>query len=259
MTILEHSDAANPDAMTATAARALWVWVNESPPPLDAELSTFCARRRITDVFLSVPWGGPTVHTRRCATALRVRGIRVSALGGDPSWVEGDAAVKWMQRSDQTGLFDSIHLDIEPWVRDDWAGNEAVLAAGLAHTIRAVAARTPRPVEIDLPPWVGARYPAAFADCARSARTVTLMAYRDRAADILSVSADARRLLSAIKRPYRIGVDTRPAPCPADTFADDGCTVLERELAAVTGRLTPDENFAGTAVHDYTGWHALGP
>jgi hypothetical protein len=112
-------------------------------------------------------------------------------------------------------------------------------------------------VEIDLPPWIGARYPAAFVECARSAHAVTVMAYRDRAEAILSISADARRLLHGTSRPYRIGVDTGPAPRPEETFADDGHAVLERELSIVERHLAPDELFAGTAVHDYTGWRTL--
>ncbi|WP_306232609.1 hypothetical protein [Agrococcus beijingensis] len=242
----------------ASTARAMWVWVQESAPPDPAALAAHAAQQRVTEAFVSVPWGGPTPATHQCVAALRARGVRVSALGGDPSWTTGTDALTWMQRATAAFLFDGVHLDIEPWTRRDWPGREQELLAGLARTVKDVAARTSLPVEVDLSPWIADAHPAAFAEVVRRADAVALMAYRDRAPDILGLSATARQLIGQARKPYRIGVDTLPAAEPRETFADDGRAVLERELAAVAGQLGGDARFAGVAVHDAASWMTLG-
>ena len=236
----------------------MWVWLHDAAPPDPAALARFAAAQRAQEAFVSVPWGGPTTDTHRCVAALRGRGVRVSALGGDPSWITGSDAVAWMERATAAWLFDGIHLDIEPWTRRDWPGRELELLAGLERTVRDVSARTSLPVEIDIAPWLAETHPNAFSDIVRRAAAVTLMAYRDRAVDIVAFTAAARRFVGEARRPFRIGVDALPAERAGDTFADEGRRVLERELAAVAGSLGGDPRFAGVAVHDYEGWQALG-
>ncbi len=41
--------------------RAMWLW-DESAPP--AEVAAFAGAVRVDQVFLTVPWGGPTAATR---------------------------------------------------------------------------------------------------------------------------------------------------------------------------------------------------
>lgn len=243
--------------------RAMWVWMHEAAPPDPAAVAALAAQQRVTEAFVSVPWGGPTPATHHQVAALRGAGVRVSALGGDPSWTTGADAVTWMQRATAAFLFQGVHLDIEPWTRRDWAGRERELLDGLARTVRGVAARTDLPVEVDLSPWLAEAHPRQFGDIVARADAVTLMAYRDRAADILASSAAARRAIAGARRPYRVGVETGPVgdpePSAGQTFADDGRTVLERELAAVTGSLAGDARFAGVAIHDFEAWRALQP
>lgn len=241
----------------------MWVWMHEAAPPDPAAVAALAAQQCVVEAFVSVPWGGPTPATHERVAALRARGVRVSALGGDPSWTTGADAVTWMQRATAADLFQGVHLDIEPWTRRDWTGREGELLDGLARTVRDVAARTGLPVDVDLAPWLAGAHPRQFGDIVSCADAVTLMAYRDRASDIIASSAAARRAIAGARKPYRLGVETRPVgdpePTPAQTFADDGSAALERELAAVTERLAGDARFAGIAVHDFEGWRSLRP
>ncbi len=252
-----------PDGYPARVTRAMWAWVPDEAPPDPDALARFAARQRVREAFVSVPWSGPTPATHACVAALRGAGVRVAALGGDPAWVEGGAAAAWATRATSSGRFDGVHLDIEPWSRADWPGSEQRLLDGLERAVRDVGASTRLPVEVDLAPWLAIEHPRAFTAIARRARGIALMAYRDRAGDILAVSATARDLLARADRPYRIGVETGPvrvpAPAARETFADDGGAVLERELAEVARRLASDARFAGVAVHDAAAWQSLGP
>lgn len=243
--------------------RAMWVWVPEASPPDPAALAALAHRERVAEAFVSVPWVGPSDATRASVAALRAAGARVAALGGEPSWTDGDRAVEWMRRAIREDGFTGVHLDIEPWTRADWAGREHELLGGLARAVAGVASATALPVEVDLAPWLAEAQPAGFAAIASAADAVTLLAYRDRASAIVDSTAAARRLLEDAGRRYRIGVETgavrAPAPAPRETFADDGRAVLERELAAVGARLAGDARFAGIAVHDFEGWRSLRP
>ncbi|SFS13950.1 hypothetical protein SAMN04487783_1735 [Agrococcus baldri] len=242
--------------------RAMWVWVHADAPPDPGALGAFAARERVTEAFVSVPLAGPDPVTRACAAALREHGVRVAALGGDPSWAEpparpGDDAVGWMRRATADGMFDAVHLDIEPWDRDDWVGGEERLLSGLARAVRDVTIATRMPVEVDMAPWIAAEHPSAFAAIARAADGVTLMAYRDRAPAILALSAAARALLAEQGTRWRLGVETTAGLPSHVTFADDGRAVLERELAAAVDALDRGETFAGVAVHDFAAWMRL--
>lgn len=251
-----------PSAVGSRAARAAWLWVHEASPPDAAAVAAFLARERVHEAFVSVPGAGPSDHTRACVAALRDRGIRVSALGGDPSWVDGDGALRWMEHAVGSLAFDGVHLDIEPWGAPDWPGNEGRMLAGLERAVREVAAHTGLPVEVDLAPWLAHTHPQAFTRIASAADAVTLMAYRDRAEDILAVSEAARELLRDAHRPYRIGVETgavrHPSPSPRETFADDGRAAMETAVAVVAPGIDPRDRFAGFAVHDAESWAALG-
>ncbi|WP_347756221.1 hypothetical protein [Agrococcus sp. ProA11] len=251
-----------PPAVVTPAPRAAWLWVHEAAPPDAAAVAAFLAGQRVHEAFVSVPGAGPSEHTRACVSALRDRGIRVSALGGDPSWVEGRGALRWMERATGGLVFDGVHLDIEPWSTPDWAGNEDRRLAGLERAVRDVAAHTGLPVEVDLAPWLATTHPPAFTRIASAADALTLLAYRDRADAILAISAAARGLLRRARVPYRIGVETRPvrhpAPTAGETFADEGRAAMEAALVGVATRIDPRDRFAGLAVHDVAGWVSLG-
>lgn len=241
--------------------RASWLWVHEAAPPDATAVAAFLYREVVHEAFVSVPGAGPSKHTRACVAALRDRGIRVSALGGDPSWVDGQGALRWMERATGSLAFDGVHLDIEPWGAAHWPGNEDRMLTGLERAVHESALNTDLPVEVDLPAWLAETHPQAFAPIASAADAVTLMAYRDRADDILAVSGAARELLREAHRPYRIGVETgpvrHPAPSARETFADDGRAAMETALAAVAAGIDPRDRFAGFAVHDVESWASL--
>ena len=65
----------------ASSARAMWVWVHEAAPPDPAAVAAFAAQQRVTEAFVSVPWGGPTAATHQCVAALRGKG---------EGWVTGE-------------------------------------------------------------------------------------------------------------------------------------------------------------------------
>lgn len=88
---------------------------------------------------------------------------------------------------------------------------------------------------------------------------MSLLAYRDRALNVLSLSATARSMVARLRRPYRLAVETKPANEPHITFADDGRRVLDRELAVLRRELVTLTWCRGLAVHDVHHWRSLRP
>ena len=255
----------DPDHMPQGAAAATWLW----QPVIDpATMITFLRTWGVRETFVSVPWTGPDPTIVATATALRAAGFAVSCLGGDHGWAEKpDLAGTWVAQAVATGLFTGIHLDIEPWTQCGWRGREDELLGGIALAVEAaqqaaadqVSAGSGAylPVDVDLPAWVAIDHPVAFGRIAHAADRLTILAYPDRADDILSFAAAGRRLSTAASRDYRIAVETRPAPEPHTTFADDGIHVLRRELTLLASALANDPDCRGIAVHDVTGWQDL--
>lgn len=235
---------------------ATWVWADAaSDAPAHA---AFAAAQGVREAFVNVPWEGPDAATRALRSALSARGIRVAALGGDRSWAaRPEDAAAWAARVGAG--WSGIHLDIEPWACEEWPADAVALLDGLVAAVRGVQRTVAGPVEIDLPGWLARDHPDAFEKVVRRAAGVSVMAYRDRAADILADASAARAVAVRVGRRYRIAVNTRADPDASTTFRDDGRAVLERECRGVAGALRADAAFAGIAVHDLASWRALGP
>lgn len=227
---------------------ATWAWSGEGASA-DA-WARRAAERDVGEVFVGVPWQGPTPETADLVAAFRRRGIRCTALGGDPAWAQDPSlAAQWVRRARRG--FDAIHLDVEPWTMAEWPAEAARLLVGVAIIVEAAAEASA--VDIDLPGWLAREHPDAFRRIARSADVVTILAYRDRAAAILDDSHAGRALAGR----YRIAIDTLPSTTPHTTFSGEPAGVLRRETAAVAAAASADPRFVGIGVHDLAGWCAL--
>ena len=143
----------------------------------------------------------------------------------------------------------------------EWPTQAGSLAAAYADLIEACVAALPGiAVEIDVVPWLFDEWPAQARRALRAASSVTVLAYRDRAGEILRFAAPAIAEAHALGRPFRIGVETMPVgpgiPSSA-TFADDGAAVLLREIELLDDALATDRWFRGVAVHHWAAWRTL--
>lgn len=247
-----------PRRYDAAGSRHAWVWLDDREPRDPQALAGFVEASRVREVFVSVPWTGPDRRVLEVVAALRRAGARVSALGGSAEWTQRpQLAREWSVRADAGGLFDGMHLDIEPWTLPSWLGSGSTLLAGLGQAVRLVGEATGRPVEVDLAPHLASTHPAGFLRVADAADAVTLMSYRDTAQGALAVSARARTSLTALGRAYRLAVDTLPSRDPGTSFAGRTRSEMEAVVADVETELLGQPAFHGVAVHDLLGWRAL--
>ncbi len=122
-------------AVTRTAerpapARAVWVWTQPSAD----ELVQWARDHRVGTLFLQVPAGLPSSTSLPWATSVsrlaHASGLKVAALNGDPGWLQRPTSARdWMRAALGTGLFDGVHVDVEPWALPGWqtAGTRVTL------------------------------------------------------------------------------------------------------------------------------------
>jgi hypothetical protein len=246
---------------TASKARAMWLWSAADP----AAVVPWATAQGVTEIFVSVPWQ-PTAAQLARLKDLRARtraaGVRLSALGGDPAWaLDAASAVAWRKRATATGLFDGIHLDVEPYLLPGWTTDQRRIVAGYLAMLDAVRAAGPEPLDADVPFWL-ATVPAGTGNLADAViarvHAITVMSYRDSAAGVLDVGADLLGRAQSAGRPVRLAAETQPlADCGYCTFATQSRTGLDAQLSMVDTGAAGYTSFKGVAVHDYDSWTRL--
>lgn len=266
-TALPAPSSAGSAGLTAAPvnSRAMWLW--EADPA--AEVISWATRQNISEIFVYV---SPTVLTDGGLARLQdlkeravARRIKLRALGGETDWVTNQAAaLAWQRTVVRTGLFDGIHLDVEPYLTTGWTTDlEATETAYLKLLDRLRAASTLQ-LEVDVPFWFG-QYTVGKKNLAdevlRRVNGVTVMSYRDTATgpnSLVAVSQDwLTRGRTAGKR-VRLAAETGElADCLHCTFHEEGAAALRLELAKVDAATRQSAAFGGIAVHHYGAWRAL--
>jgi hypothetical protein len=131
--------------------RSLYVWeeakgVAEGKPGVAAELLKFCAGKRVDRLYFMFA-GKDTPPLRDFVKAAREAKVQVHAMhpGDMAEWLDAFPArfdhavvVDWARAAAALGLFDGIHLDVEPHGTEHWAKHRKELAAGYLELVRQV-------------------------------------------------------------------------------------------------------------------------
>jgi hypothetical protein len=123
---------------------SLYVWGDP-----DDQLLPFCAEKKVTRLYLMYS-GKDTPKLRAFVQAARAAKIQVHAMHpGDmaewldpfPARLDHKVILDWVDAALKTGLFDGIHLDIEPHSTGAWKTHRLKLAAGYLDLLRQVRAK----------------------------------------------------------------------------------------------------------------------
>lgn len=114
-------------AIAPPDTRAVWVWQPAAP----SAVVSWAVAHDVRTIFVYVNQQAPDVAS---LSDLRHRsdeaGILLDALGGEPAWTTDHAtALAWSRTVDRLGLFHGIHVDVEPYLRDDWNRDRPELVA----------------------------------------------------------------------------------------------------------------------------------
>ena len=245
--------------------RAMWLWGDDPA----AEVITWATRQRVSEIFVHV---GPSVLTDGGLGRLQdlkqravARRIKLRALGGETSWVfDHAAALAWQRAVVSTGIFDGIHLDVEPYLLSGWASDPAGTQTAYLKLLDRVRTASTLPLEADVPFWFG-EYTVGRKNLAdevlRRVNAVTVMSYRDTATgpnSLLAVSQDWLARGKAAGKRVRLAAETGPlSDCRHCTFHEEGAAALILQLAKVDAATRQTAAFAGIAVHHYGAWRTL--
>jgi hypothetical protein len=252
-----------PGGAAATRnTRAMWLWTTADP----ASVVEWATAHGVHEILAHVPPRPDLAWARDLRARSAAAGIKLSALGGDPAWVRDHAAaLAWLRTVDGTGLFDAVHVDVEPHALPAWRSDQVGTAKAYLSLLAKLAAATALPLEADVAFWYGqivwSKRTNLATEILARVDAVTVMSYRDTATgpnSILDVGADFLRRGAAAGRPVRLGAETmRLADCAYCTFAEVGTASLDAALTAVDAAGAGFPAYAGIAVHHYDSWRAL--
>lgn len=205
----------------------------------------------------------------------REAGIEAYALVGNPHWVEPGyrseigALLTGIQqfnnrREEGKAAFTGLKLDIEPHALPGWSEprRRKELVDAYLRMIEYVKKRARSQgsdiaVAVDVPhTYTNVAAPGGsnlFQAVCERLDELTLMAYRDDAAEIVT---KARRPLQVAERhgvKLEIGIETNPGAATPASFAGRSPEELMVALDAVYEKIAPYAAFAGFAIHDYAG------
>ncbi len=251
------------------ALRATWVW--DRPAPED--LLSWVLAEGVGDVFLGVSRdmedSADGMWARVVVELMHRHGVRVSALGGDLSWItDASSALAWQRAIVATRLFDGVHLDVEVWAHPDWTTRPRPLGAAYLFLLQHLARESPLPIEADIafhlhevPGDSGA---SLEAEVMTVVDAVTVLSYRNTATgpdSITGVAASALASAGEAGIPCRLAVETQDLGTDPvarkQTFHGLGKAALDQALRDVDRELVDAPAYAGVAVHDYQHWRLL--
>lgn len=202
--------------------KAMWVW--KVKPTKLSDLRAFALEWKTDRLLLSISRplldtlvaGDPRVIGE--IQSMRESKLEVIALSGDPSWAEKGVVPQYISAildvDTRRRLFDGLALDVEPHALPSWHAGPATrerLLLGLLRLFEAMKARAPyMPLDAALHPIYANMTFSDGRNClgalCRSLNSVSLMAYRNRAAATISWARTAIGVMEEARVPWRIGV-----------------------------------------------------
>jgi hypothetical protein len=268
------------DSLPPYKPKATWLWDTSLIGTVvgRTDILQFAKNQQIGCIFLQV---NPEVAQSNYRSFIKTAadyGIQVHALDGAPKWALPEnrqkitELVNWV-KTYNASVFDNerfagIQVDIEPYLLPEWTADQNVLAVNWQQSLAyfhelvkkdstlTTGAAVPFWLDnIHLPDGSGSLGAAIMAKLDETA----VMSYRDKALDVVTLAAAEIATGNRLGKKVWVSVETTPAPdTPHITFYGKGNTEMDRQLALIDGVLKTQPSYTGIAVHDYTGWRALG-
>jgi hypothetical protein len=266
-------------AQSPPAHKGTWIWDTPSIMSDREEIIAFLKQNDVTNLYLYVDRQNvPAKEYARFIKAASHQGIRVEALGGDPSWgLKSNRPyiqefIEWVEsyntNVEEDERFSGIHLDIEPYLLPEWKSDQdhtlEEWLSNMEYIAREVQSPEPLEVSFDLPFWANKIEIPGYQDYYLSKwilkrfNTLVLMDYRDTALGddgIVANALEAVKEASSLGKSVIVGVDiSKSREGNKTTFHEEGSRKMEEELAITKDQLEKYDGFRGIAVHGFPAW-----
>jgi hypothetical protein len=264
------------NAAFANITKAVWVWKDRILAPGD--LASFCERYQFGVLFLYLtPQAGKallsgTDNAREVVASLRAGGRRVYACVGEPDWVIDPVRLPdhlaLAAQAVSAGLFDGLHLDVEPHSLPAWrdSRSRASLLTGTVELLDLVRSGLPD-ADIDAAvnpafaaiPYRGESFLTALT---RRLTSISIMSYRNSVSGAISRAVLSIREISRLGRRWRLGVLVDPNPDePGTSWSARSAPDLEAamdELDAILRSQFSSLGYSGLVFEGYDGLKLIG-
>ncbi|GIP56269.1 hypothetical protein J15TS10_00830 [Paenibacillus woosongensis] len=255
--------------------KATWIWQTDMIMDGGEQILRFSRNEGINLIYLQINRQMPKETYEAFVKRAHEAQIAVHALGGDPRWalVEyrddmlglADWVMDYNGSVTPEGRFDGVHLDIEPYVLDQWeSGPDEIISSWESNLKAFLSKLSGSGLErgIDIPFWFDhftLENGTSLNEWLISTFDhVTIMAYRnqvDSENGIISLSQDELELASKLGKKLLIAVNTKEMPQQAyTTFHGHSKEQMEQTLQLLSSSLSSHTSFAGLAIHDMRNW-----
>jgi hypothetical protein len=259
--------------------RAMWVWT----APDNATLISFAQAHGISDIFYAVSSnvnlaGAENTRVADLHKRAVAAGIRLDALGGDPTWADNDSgtasAITWENRAMRTGFFVGAAFDIEP---SPALGNSSCSVAEANTYIRALKSihrnsvtngwNMSQAVQFSnhLCTGISGGYATLTDAIIDNTDQIIIMSYRNVESGgngIWDICQDGIARAHAAGKPARCAAETNDASPASNTFYGQTAHAMGNVLAQVDALALQSfstSSYRGIAIEDYAGYSALAP
>ncbi|MDF2963378.1 MAG: hypothetical protein K0S39_5113, partial [Paenibacillus sp.] len=250
-----------------------WMW---NPYVIEKEADSTLQQltdKKVNRVYLFIDSQYPAAYYSNFIKKANARGVQVHAMSGAPNWVLSEHNPKmyefihWVKQYNNSvqpeERFAGIHLDVEPYVLPEWRQDSDTViglwmdtVSGFAEEVKVDSNLT---VGIDMPVWLnrfqvrdgyGGR--TTLSDwMIRRLDQVTLMAYLDKAEDIVKSVEEEIAEADRAGVPVLVAVDTVDNGEPGGSFYNKGHSSMITELNSVESVLSKHPSYKGYSIHEW--------
>lgn len=255
-TVYDLPSTISQDSSTVTAVPAYygtWLWnawmiVNDAQKVLD-----FLKNNSFYELYLQIDKTINPVYYANFISMANSYGISVYALDGNPYWVFEDKNaslyefLNWVQSYNsqvmKNARFKGIHLDVEPYDTPEWSQNRDLVVKKYQDFVVSTLEKAHSMglgLYLDIPYWFDeitfnniygegnlAQWVIGKVD------GVNIMAYKDRAQDIIDISKNEVLFAKSAGKRIVISVETQSLPQNDVTFYEEGLAFMYTELEKV--------------------------
>lgn len=253
-----------------------WIWDTRLIETDTNKIKAFFIEKDLNVVYLQVNNKISFHSYREFIRMMNEINVEVHALDGSPEWglvneKEKDQFLHWLiayqQSSNENEQFTGIHLDIEPYLLDNWVRDQEQIVEQYQAVIVDLAEHAKQMnviFGIDIPFW----FEEIFFDNRFGEGTLakwlveqvdetTIMAYRDNPEDIIQIVGSEIDWANELEKKIIIAVETVELPEHYVTFHENGRKEMEKQLEEVYKLLKGNQSFSGLAIHHYESWKSM--
>ncbi|WP_345240787.1 hypothetical protein [Pontibacillus salipaludis] len=264
------------------SVRGTYIWEAERLIQEGDDILAFAKEQDINFIYARLDLREPYSSYSGFVQKAREAGIEVHAMGGHPTWAKEserfrikkliDYVKAYNQQVSASSKFQGIHLDIEPYVLDEWDQDKENLLSqwmsNLEFYVEETRLNSNLEASMDLAMWFDEE-PAPGKGMPFNRWVIetmdhtSVMAFRDfteGAGGIMYMAEEELQHAAELNKEILISVEMKENPYVNHiSFYEEGAAYMEQEIDQLNTSLKDHPTYNGTLVHSYKYWTTAKP